>query len=128
MKPVKMIKRWLLGIFVGTIPVVIAACYGVWYDITGNVVDSRTDEGIEGIEVTCVYVDDRSTEYDESGEVTTYTNANGYYEFASMDYPTCDIMKAKDVDGSENGTYLKKTVYPNYSSSFDGTIEMRKLY
>lgn len=126
MQTMKRIKKWLLGVLISTIPVVIAACYGVPYDVQGRVVDAKTAEGLNGIEVTCINYDDFSTPENEAEELVTYTTG-GYYEFEVTSTGTCAVIKLRDVDGAENGTYLRKTVFVPESSRVPNPIEMRKL-
>lgn len=119
-------KKWLLGAFVAAIPVVIAACYGPMYDVQGRVNDSKTDEGITGIEVTCINYDDLTTpSIDEGEELVTYTRAGGYYEFEKTSTGSCAVVKLRDVDDTENGVYLRKTVYVR--GPFPSPIEMYRL-
>lgn len=126
MEVVKHFKKWLLGIFVTTIPVVIAACYGVPYDISGRVIDADTQEGIDGIEVTCINYDNFSTLEDEGEELVTYTSS-GYYDYMATSTGSCKMIKLRDVDGTDNGLYMKKTVFVSDHAPFPNPIEMRKL-
>lgn len=127
MKTLMYIKRMLLGAVVAAIPVFIAACYGPVYSMSGYVTDSKTDEGIPGIEVTCVTQDYPNTPEDESEEITVYTNVNGYYGISGESMSSCEIVRAKDVDGSENGLYMRKTVYVNYTQNFNGDMVLKRL-
>jgi putative lipoprotein (rSAM/lipoprotein system) len=127
MKPIKLLKKWLLGMFITVIPVVIAACYGPFYEVTGKVVDSKTQAGISGIEVTCVNYNDLTTPENEAEALITYTGSTGYYEFENTSTDSCAVVKLRDVDGTTNGTYIKKSVYVTDPANYPSTIEMRKL-
>lgn len=130
MKPILWIKKMLLGAVVTVIPVFIAACYGPAYRMEGYVTDSKTDESIPGIEVTCTILqkDDPSTPMIEGGEITVYTNENGYYVIPEGEpYGDCNIIQAKDVDGDENGVYMKKKFFVNFAPMFTGDIRLRRL-
>lgn len=123
MKPV---KKWLLGIITAVIPVVIAACYGPIYRMEGRVADADTKEGIEGIRVTCINHDDRSTAAYDGQVATTETNISGYYYFDGSG-DRCDVMRFKDKDGMKNGFYDDETVFVEEEEGFYGNIELRKI-
>ncbi len=125
MKLLMYLKKMMLGAVVSAVPVVIAACYGPYYSISGYVTDSETEDAIPGIEVTCTIKDDWTTpSVDEGREIKVETNVNGYY---GISVQACDIMKFKDVDGAENGLYKKKTVYVNYDQDFTGSVALKRL-
>lgn len=97
------VKKALLWILTVAIPVTIAACYGVAqrFSMGGRVTDATTGDGIEGIEVTCV----DAGSFDSS---MTWSDANGDF---SVDYDTpCATVRADDVDGADNGSYVTATV------------------
>lgn len=130
MKPIRWLKKILLGAVVTVIPVFIAACYGPAYRLEGYVTDSKTDEFIPGIEVTCTILqeDDPATPIIEGGEITVFTNENGYYTIPPGEpYGDCDIIQAKDVDGDENGVYRRKKIFTNFAPLFYGNIQLRRI-
>ena len=122
----KSVKKLLLGIITAAIPVVIAACYGPVYRMEGMVKDADTQEGIEGIRVTCINYDDRSTPEYDGQFATTKTNISGYYSFDGSG-GRCDIMRFKDIDGMKNGFYDKETVIVEEEEDFYGSIELSKI-
>jgi len=104
---INLFKKSLLWVITATIPVVIAACYGVYYTVTGEVKDGDTKEPIEGIEVQCIM--------DEDDEYTIpekfYSEIDGYFYIYNEDAEgLCDQVKFVDVDGELNGEYYEKTI------------------
>jgi len=97
--------RWLakgaLWIVTGLMPVVIAACYGMYYEFTryGRVIDRTTRASISGIKVTC-----------RSGVEATETYSDGDGEFWIEAEESCDVVLFEDVDGAANGSYQTRSV------------------
>ena len=97
------LARLLLWLTTVAIPVFIAACYGApyRYSKTGKVIDAESEDGIDGIQVTCVEGD-----YETS---MAYTGPDGVF-WLSYDAP-CDALRIEDVDGEDHGgVYLPRTV------------------
>jgi len=116
----KYISRALLRLFTLAVPVVLAACYGPpseWRaSKRGKVIDRDTHEGIAGIELSCL-------REDGSVENSDYSNFDGSF---TLGYDTsCATIEAKDVDGTQNGSYTK-TSMPFSETSQIITIQMVK--
>lgn len=88
------VAMWLLRAVTTTVPVVIAACYGMAYRYTrqGRVVDRATGQGVAGMKVTCA-----------QGGATASTGADG--AFTLPDDDRCDSVQVEDADGAANGAY-----------------------
>ena len=115
----KILKKALLWLITGVIPVVVAACYGVMYTFSknGKVVDADTGEAIQGIQVSCA-VGNRSNVID-----TSYTDSYGNFFIAGD--TECDAYIFADVDGDQNGTYEEVVIQESFP---DGdSIEMQKV-
>jgi hypothetical protein len=97
----RIIAKFFLWLITVAIPVVIAACYGPLYKYSksGKVVDSETQEGINGIQVSCMV---GGSPWD-----VTYSDPQG--EFLLMYDRPCDELQLEDVDGDQNGRYLTTT-------------------
>lgn len=111
----KHVSKWLLRAVTMAVPVVIAACYGMMYRYSraGKVVDASTGTGIPGIQVTCL----RGGLQDG----LAMTDASGGF---LLDYDACDELEAKDVDGTENGSYqTKKIPFPPGSDDITVSLE-----
>ncbi len=117
---VHMLRRvagWVLKLVTCTIPVFIAACYGVPYRFRpcpGKVVDKTTQVGIPGIEVRCR----------RGGDFVNVTSTSPDGSFI-LDVPEegCDSIDASDVDGTANGSYLDGSLQP-VPPACDVTIEL----
>lgn len=122
----KRLKKWLLGIITAITPVVIAACYGPVYQTGGMVSDAESQEGIPGIEVTCIDFSGISQPNHDGIVKSTVSNTNGYYEIGGP-VMNCDIIKFEDGDGNENGLYDDKTVFVNRDENFNGDVALKKI-
>lgn len=97
------------------VPSVLAACYGPSVLTRGQVIDSETKEGIEGISVSC--------EANSSNRVGTRTGTGGYFQ---LDYVgECETLVAEDVDGELRGSYQRAEV--KSPGSVEVVIEMAKV-
>jgi len=117
MKQIKIFKKFILSIVTSLIPVIIAACYGPYYAITGNVIDSESKEGLNGITVKCGVcftqdADGNCTDIQDIAE--TKTNTSGYFEFmdncsrlTAIDDNNLDLVKYEDKV-VENDQYLSE--------------------
>jgi putative lipoprotein (rSAM/lipoprotein system) len=115
---IKILKKALLWLITGVIPVVVAACYGVMYAFNrnGKVVDADTGEAIQGIQVSCA-VGNRSNVID-----TSYTDSLGNFYIAAD--TECDAYIFTDVDGDENGAYQEVVIQESFPDG--SSIEMPK--
>ena len=100
----KKIIRWLskplLWLVTSAIPVVIAACYGVYDGLisrSARVVDRDTGMGIGGIKVTCI--DSEAG----TGDSTYSFEHDGFFELYFSEGDGCQFVRFEDVDGPENG-------------------------
>lgn len=116
---IRLLKKALLWLITGVIPVVVAACYGVMYTFTrnGKVVDADTGEAIQGIQVSCA-VGNRSNVID-----TSYTDAYGTFYIAAD--TECDAYIFTDVDGDQNGGTYEEVVVQDSLQDGD-SVEMQK--
>ncbi len=106
----KWIAKPALWLLTTAIPVVIAACYGVYEEsrrVFGKVVDGDTGEGIQDIQVECV-VGEGENEYVPAGTMTL--PGDGAFELWVDEYDPCDKLVFKDLDGEENGAYADKEI------------------
>lgn len=122
----KTVKRLLLSLITATLPVIIAACYGVYYTVTGKVIDADTEEGLGEITITCNYCseyDKDTAECSESQTIAgTVTNSNGYYE---LDVDNCDIITA--TDDNEDGIQYEEKAIQTTPGQTDITIELQAV-
>ena len=107
----KNLARACLRVVMLTIPVVIAACYGVGARFTrnGKVIDSQTHLGVEDIRVTCV-------------------EANGTVSASASSYGSGgDFTLFYDIEQNDAGVgrYQNKTV--PFPASSDITIQVDKV-
>lgn len=114
-KLLRLLAKPLLWIFTCAIPVVIAACYGVYQDffhVSGRVVDKETGDGLGNIQVTCL---------SKTGDETDSTHSlpgDGYFELR-VDFPEdCSELLFEDVDEMENGGRFK-TLTTDYNPEND---------
>lgn len=113
------VSRFLLGIVTTSIPVVIAACYGMMYEFSqrGKVVDKSSKAGVAGLRVEC-----RS----ETNTMTdrTYTATDGAFTLSTTSSSACKTI-AVDDDRESGARYASTTAQPD--SSRDITIEVTPL-
>ena len=97
-KLTRRIAKILLGAVTAIVPVVIAACYGMYYAFSrdGRALDARNHGGVEGILVTC-----RSSGTGGAESATAVTGTDGSF---LLEYDTpCDTVTFEDTDGAANG-------------------------
>jgi hypothetical protein len=93
----------LLGIVTTTIPVVIAACYGMAYEFTqrGKVVDKNTKVGVPGLRVECKSSSNAMTDQ-------TYTASEGTFVLNAPSSDACTTI-AVDDDREDGARYASTT-------------------
>jgi len=101
------VKRALLWVLTATVPMVIAACYGVMgmFTARGWCVDRDSRRGIAGIEI-------RARDSQQAIRFTASSESGGAFDL-SLD-PSVATVDFVDVDGAENGG-------PYAPRSFDAT-------
>jgi hypothetical protein len=113
------VSRFLLGIVTTSIPVVIAACYGMMYEFSqrGKVVDKSSKSGVAGLRVEC-----RS----ETNTMTdrTYTATDGAFALSAASSSACRTI-AVDDDRESGARYASTTAQSD--ASRDLTIEVTPL-
>lgn len=129
MKIFKTLKKYTAHMLATGFTITLAACYGPNdelvenYTISGRVLDSVENSGIEGIEVCAVQ---------ESYEICGYTNSSGnflLYPDPNIRYDSYEVC-AEDVDDATHGTYEKKCVSVtdyNYGPVVDFQLDSTNL-
>ncbi|OHD12621.1 MAG: hypothetical protein A2086_04785 [Spirochaetes bacterium GWD1_27_9] len=126
---------WLIALFFGVTG--FAACYGppttiamygvsyASYKVSGIVKDSTTKQGIRGIKLSLTRAN-----YDYPSNITT--DINGSYSLNTDGFPVSYLLiKAKDIDGAENGLFIDKDLtidineddYKNGDNEFKGEVD-----
>lgn len=113
------ISRILLGLLTTSIPVVIAACYGMMYAFSqrGKVIDKDTKAGVAGLRVECRNKADAMT-------ARTHTGADGTFGLHTMSHNGC-LTIAVDDERESGARYRSATVESDSSEVI--TIEVSPL-
>lgn len=104
-----LVKKSVLWLMTGSLPVFIAACYGMPHDENTKYarghVRTALGEGIKGILVSCMSQTDGAMD-------DTYTMGDdGYYEVHYHDDAPCATIKFEDVDGEKfGGEFVTKEI------------------
>ena len=105
-----------------------SACYGVptnyediydfdpFDDVTGTVLDRKTDKPIPGIKVTAYDISDQ--------DVSAITDAEGKFHI-SHHYTHNILLYAEDIDGNTNGNYCRQEEEVTDINNQNLTIYMR---
>lgn len=108
----KWFKRVLAAAVSAGSSLVIAACYGAFYELSplasGRV--THGGQGVRGLQVCA--------EYESGGSSCTNTDGNGYYNLQAEDYLVDEAdengytIVVTDVDGEENGGLFQEASVP----------------
>jgi hypothetical protein len=89
-------RRFLLKVVCGLVPVTIAACYGAMMDygtLEGEVIDRETRQPVEGISVTC----------ERGGQEVGAAASGADGTFTAYLSNQCTVAVFEDLDGESNG-------------------------
>ncbi|MBN2359801.1 MAG: hypothetical protein JXR83_10135 [Deltaproteobacteria bacterium] len=130
----QIIKRSLLWLMTAAVPVVIAACYGPYYNYTksGRVLDKQTRAGVANIAVSCA---DPAAD-PPAADAGAVEDAGGYQPsvfvtgpdgaFYWGGYQACNKLKFEDVDGQENGGLYLTAIEPLGDPEQELEVELEK--
>ncbi len=113
------VSRFLLGMVTTSIPVVIAACYGMMYQFSqrGRVIDRNSKAGVAGLRVECRTDSNSMTD-------RTYSASDGSFDLHTTSSDDCTTI-AVDDDRESGARYASTTARPD--SAREITVEVTPL-